>query len=289
MHDKNTIGSKLVYRIFVITGFALITTLIFSGCTEPRYYNLTVFNRSGADVKEFTIFWNGKAYDYPPPHSTPIVNGVGFLVDGPFSGDIPSDVKCTWNDANGRFHQSILIVPQPRKDQGNSITFCFFIFPDQTMKVAAISNEQWDNDEMFVIARNGAPSYDVNLMNRTGKTIKDVTIYFGKYCVLKDKMLSPYRKDHKLNPYSAGMNQRTHGLPYEITENARIEWEDHQGVKHEQVIPLKKKLPADLNERTIYFTIGDNGQVVLSTVPSKEFDTIWFDHDFLTDKGDLNK
>ena len=78
------------------------------------------------------------------------------------------------------------------------------------------------------------------------------------------------------------------GLPYKITDNARIEWDDEQGKRHQQIVQMTDKLPEDLNGRTISFTIGEDEQVVLYTYPSDEFRK-WINHNFLTDKGDLNK
>ncbi|WP_145179031.1 hypothetical protein [Gimesia aquarii] len=232
----------------------------------------------------------GRVYNF----NSPPLNGRQFHPDGPFIGAMPSKVKCTWQDQRGQTYESNLSIPKPRKDQGLSTRACFLILPDQTIKVATFSVEEMRDDAQVkngldrIFASNGGPVYEVDVKNRSGDVIQNIAVYFGKYSVFNENYLDSEQKNGQLKGNSGVSSMSCEGLPYKITDSARIEWDDEQGKRHQQIIQLKNIIPADLNGRSISFTIGEDDQVVLSTYPSNELQK-WIHHNFLTDKGDLNK
>jgi len=279
---KKTTDGLITQRdsLTICRTFLLYFTILFiSGCGRADSHFFSVYNRSGVEITEFTIYWNEYVYDFPPPHNSPELNGrTGHLDEGPFLDAIPSKVRCTWKDNTGLLHDTTLSVPQPREDQGDCVVYCFFVFPEQILKVKAFTHLEMRHDAQVqnamdnIYASNGGPVYEVQAVNRTGETIKNYYVYFDEYCILNNRKISPFRRKDGLIVQNQGSYlDYASGLPYPVSDAARMEWVDELGKKHQHIVPLKDKIPADIDAQIICFTLRENDQVVLSTFPTAEY------------------
>src|SRR5690606_34851501 len=126
-----------------VIGLLLIAFLSVSGCAKPQFYSFAIFNRTGGEIKEFTLDTRGRSYGF----NSPQLNGRQSHPDSPFIGTLPSKVTCRWQDQTGRKHESILSLPPLQKTKGDCANACILILPDQTIKVATFSDMEIRYDD----------------------------------------------------------------------------------------------------------------------------------------------
>jgi hypothetical protein len=168
------------------------------------------------------------------------------------------------------------VLRRPNRPGDGGYVVCALL-PDHTAKIDAISRDEWSDlsnpHGMYHVATEGKPHYIVTTYNATETKLSGLRVYFGKFEVNGSSEIHANSTDR-----SAGWGGFSHGLPYDITEQARITWQSTDGKGHSVVIDLKSKLPEKLDWQCIVFVIEGDDTVRLTTVPWSKQERWWLNH-----------
>jgi hypothetical protein len=230
-----------------------------------HFYSFAILNRTGAAIHHCVMQWGDKEIDF----GTEMPNGLA--TQGFYPYPIPQQARIEWFDADGARHEAQAVVrcPQGRPGVGGDI-ICVLL-PDNTLRIHALSQNEGtdilDPNNRFRIGID-PPHYIVATYNATEHPLTDLKVFFGKHHVNADPRTGPRSTDS-----NAGW-RFTHGMPYTITEQARVAWKQG-GKEQERFLEMKAKLPKDLDGVCIVIVIDDPPRI--AAVPWSKRPRWWMD------------
>ena len=220
---------------------------------ETASISLELCNRLGETITESVVHW-----EYPQNFGIVSANGEASISF--FRSRFPDTARVSWVGADGQRHEAT--APVVRREPLHNATVCCVLMPDKTARfVVVLDEEAADREDRLMKFRliAGRPThYSVATRNMTEMALADIRVYFGPF-----QVNGHTETDAKTGDVGEGWRM-VHGLPYAITERARVTWRTPDGVNHQEWVDLKSQLPEDLDGYVITFEISD--RVTLQTL-----------------------